>query len=188
MRNRHFAPLLAVLALLAAGCAGSNVVPLTYPAQLSDTPWCRWDVTLTPFADERPARELGVRDENATYVAASDVAEWVGRSLSAELSSRGCRCGWANAAQNAGGGFAVGGTITRVQLDKIGINQWTTALSIRVELSRGGELLFGQTYNGTVERTFVLPNEGPQQILSEALSEILGDAAVKLTEAMKQAS
>lgn len=180
--------LLAALALGASGCAPSNVVPLSYPAQLSDMPWCRWDVTLTPFADQRPAKVLGVQDENASYVAGSDVSEWVGRSLSSELAARGCECGWASSAEKAGQGFVISGTVSRVQLDKTGINQWTTSMSLRVELSRGGELLFGQTYNGSVERTFLLPNEGPEKIMSEALAEILGDAAVKLVDAMKNAS
>lgn len=185
---RLLATALALCVLLAAGCATSNVVGLDYPRQLSDTPWCRWDVTLIPFADERTTTTLGAMDEQVDYRAASDVTEWVARSLTRELATRGCECTWSPEVPEQGGGFVVGGSVRQMRLDKTGINQWTTHMRLRVELMRGGELLFGQEYKGMVERTFLLPAEGPEKIMAEALAELLGDAATALTEAMKDAS
>lgn len=177
---------------LTSGCLGKSVVPLTYPAQLADTPWCRWDITIADFEDERPRQLLGAMDEENDYTAASDVAEWVTRSMAAELEARGCTCGYGAAGalpgDGAAPGFVVGGKVRSITLDKIGINQWSTRMEILVELKRAGELVFGQTYTGTVERTFLLGTDGPQEIMAEALSDILADAAIKLVEAMKKAS
>lgn len=172
--------------LLNAGCLATSVVPLSYPEALSDTPWCRWDVTLVGLVDKRPAKTLGVMDEQTNYTAASDVAEWVSRSLYREIESRGCRCVVVSV-ESTDEGFVIDGEVLSVSLDKIGINQWSTHMDIRVQLSRDGEMLFGQTYSGTVERTFLLASEGPEAIMAEGLSDILKDAAVKITDAMRTA-
>lgn len=176
--------------LLSAGCLGKSVVPLTYPTQLADTPWCRWDLSVVDFQDVRPRQLLGVMDEETDYTAQSDLAEWVTRSLTSELESRGCKCDNVTVAESsatAGDSFVVSGKVVSVNLDKIGINQWSTRMEILVELNQAGKLLFGQTYTGTVERTFIIGTDGPQEIMAEGLSDILSDAAVKMTEVMKDA-
>ena len=173
--------------LLSAGCLATSVVPLSYPEALADTPWCRWDVTLVGFVDKRPAKALGVMDEQTNYTAASSVGEWVSRSLYREIESRGCKCAVVGTMEQAGEGFVIDGEVLSVTLDKIGINQWSTHMEVRVQLSRGGEMLFGQTYSGTVERTFLIASEGPESIMAEGLSDILRDAAVKITDTMRTA-
>lgn len=188
MKRLLFLGGILVALLFSTGCLNStSVVPLTYPAQLSDTPWCRWDVTMVDFEDARPQQQLGMMDEETKYTAESDPAEWVTRSLTNELEARGCPCAHVTAAGEDTQGFVVSGKVISLALDKIGINQWATRMEILVELHRGGELLFGQTYTGTVERTFLIGTDGPQDIMAEGLSDLLADAAVKMTKAMKDA-
>ncbi len=182
-----WACLLAVLAV-STGCGGNSVVGLVYPEQLDDTPWCRWDVSIVGFADTRCVQSLGAMDETTDYTTASDVSQWVSRSLYREMKSRGCDCIYVAKAEQGADGFIISGEILSITLDKIGLNQWSTRMEILVELTRDSEMLFGQTYTGTVERTFFLASEAPEKILAEGLSEILKDAAIKLTKAMGEAS
>ncbi len=179
---------LIVVLAVSTGCMGSSVVGLTYPGQLDDIPWCRWDVSVAGFTDARFVHSLGTMNETTDYTAASDVAQWVSRSLYREMQSRGCDCTYLEQAGQSADGFIISGKILSITLDKIGINQWSTRMEILVELTRDSEMLFGQTYIGTVERTFFMASKAPEKILAEGLSEILKDAAIKLTKAMAEAS
>jgi hypothetical protein len=188
MKRTFFLSCLLAGVLLSVGCLGGNsVVPLTYPQQLADTPWCRWDLTVVDFTDARTRQELGAMDEETSYTAGSDLAEWVTRSLTSELEARGCTCSHVAEADPATSGFVVSGKVLSLALDKMGINQWTTRMEILVELTRNGKQLFAQTYTGTVERTFLIGTDGPQEIMAEGLSDILASAAVKMSRVMKDA-
>ena len=107
--------------------------------------------------------------------------------MTSGLEARGWACPNVTSAE-AVDGFVVSGRILAVDLEKTGINQWSTNMEILVELRRGEELIFGQTYTGSVERPYLMASDGPQEIMAEALSDILSDAAAKMSLAMKDAT
>ncbi|SKA85602.1 hypothetical protein SAMN02745704_01901 [Paucidesulfovibrio gracilis DSM 16080] len=181
----HAVALLLLLAL--AGCAGSSVVPLTYPAKLSDVPWCRWDMTIAAFEDQRPSPQvLGTRDETSAYSPGSDVGDWATRALLEEMKSRGCECAYASSLKTAGQGFVASGQILEIRLDKVGLSTWKTQMKIRYVLTRGGDQLYAATHTGVVERPIVLKDDAPSQILAEGLQDITTQAVEAMIAAMEK--
>jgi hypothetical protein len=178
---------LAVLALALAGCAAQNVVPLTYPSTVDNAPWCRWDITVVAFQDQRPApRLLGSLDEQTSYVPGSDVAEWATRAMFEEMKGRGCSCRYVATADNAGSGFVITGEVQQVQLDKVGLSTWKTQMKVRYTLTRNGEQLYAATHTGVVEKPIVLERDATSQIMAEGLQDITVQAVQAMIPAMEK--
>jgi hypothetical protein len=173
--------------LLLTGCASSNVVPLHYPTQLQNFPWCRWDLTVTAFADQRSAPQvLGARDEQTRYMAGADVGDWVTRAVFEEMKARGCACTYAKTAEQAGTGFVISGQILQIQLDKVGLSTWKTQMKVRYVLTRNGQQLYAATHTGVVERPIVLKENAPSEILAEGLQDITIQAVEAMIPAMEK--
>lgn len=180
---------LCVLVLpLFTGCASSNIVQLKYPLELADTPWCRWPVTVVAFEDQRGVQALGAMDEVTAYQAASSVSDWVTRAVFEEMKARGCECTYVAEAASAGDGFVISGEVLTVRLDKTGINQWENEIRVRIQVAKDGERIYGETYKGYVQRTFVLATDAPEDIMVEGLSDIMRDATEKMIKAMSEDS
>ena len=179
---------LLALALASAGCARPTLVPLTYPTTLGDTPWCRWDLTITAFTDARADRKvLGDQGEGVNYTAEGNVTDWVGRAFFDELKNRGCGCVYKPDLASAGQGYAIGGQVLLTRLDKIGFNQWKAVVQVQVTLARAGEPIYTETYTSELEKPFVIATDAEQKILADALQGLVTDASLKLIDHMRLA-
>lgn len=183
---RSLGPALGLLLLL-AGCASQNVVPLTYPGSGDNAPWCRWDLTVVGFEDQRAdPKVLGRLDDQTSYRPGSDVAEWATRALFDEMKERGCACRYAAASADAGKGFVITGQVQDIRLDKVGLSTWRTHMKIRYVLTRDGEQLYAATHTGDIEKPIVLERDATSQILAEGLQDITVQAIQAMIPAMEK--
>ncbi|MEF2146191.1 MAG: hypothetical protein V3573_12165 [Desulfovibrionaceae bacterium] len=187
MKRIHFLCflLLAVFLLTLGGCASNNLVRLTYPAKLSDVPWCRWDMAVASFEDKRTTDVLGAMDETTPYRAESDVSEWATRGIFEEMRSRGCACRYVKDGAEAGSGLLVTGQVLQVKLDKTGVSQWRSQLKINYVLTRNGEQVYAATHTGEVERPLVLNRDATTEIMAETLQDITVQAVEEMIKALE---
>ncbi len=180
-----------VFSLAFSGCVtGGNTVALSYPSELGAYPWCRWSVTVVGFTDQRADKQtLGAKDldEGEYYVAGSDVSDWVTRAFVDEFKNRGCGCEYRAGAADADTQFVISGEVLAVSLDKIGFTDFNSKVRMFVELTRNGERVYAETYNGELDRSFALGSDAPGDVLAEALQFVVTDAVEKLINHMKDA-
>lgn len=190
MKRFHMRLGLVVLALslAASACSRPTVVPLTYPTELGTAPWCRWDMTITGFSDVRaPGKVLGDQGDGMVYRTGGSVSDWVARAFFDELKNRGCGCTYQPDLASAGTGYAIGGKVLSLRLDKVGFNQWKAMVQVLVILTRDGQAIYAETYTSEREEPFVIARDAEQKILARTLQGLVSDAVCKLVETMRLA-
>ncbi|MGE4292702.1 MAG: hypothetical protein AB7E32_10885 [Desulfovibrio sp.] len=176
----------AFLVFILTGCAAQNVVPLTYPTTVNNTPWCRWDLTVAAFEDLRTTPAvLGTLDEQVNYVPGSSVAEWTTRAMYEEMKGRGCECRYTSTPDKVSG-FLISGQVLEIHLDKVGLSTWKTQMKIRYTLTRNGEQLYSATHTGEVEKPIVLDRDATSLIMAEGLQDITTQAVEAMIPAMEK--
>ena len=184
MRRTLF-PLAALLltALLGAACAKSDTVPLTYALGMTK-PGCAGELVVLAFADERANAQLGVDRDGQPLTTDSDAADWVGWALFDELKAAGCEPRYRTSVDGAGVAPVVTGQVLETRLDQTGLTTYVAAVSVRLEVRRGDQIVHVERFSSQVEDLVTPGYSSRREILAEALRGLMAEAVPAVSAAL----
>ncbi|WP_272700957.1 hypothetical protein [Desulfovibrio sp. Fe33] len=179
-------PLAALaLALLTGGCAAGNAIKLKYALISTDSP-CSGEVTVFRFEDKRPATVLGKTADKEAITTLSDVADWVGWALFDELENAGCKARYRATALTPADDLVVTGEVLDLALDQTGMTTYKGRVSVRIVVSRSGNIVHSEKYTSEVENVVVPGYSTEADILAEALRGVMYEAIPAIAAAAKK--
>jgi hypothetical protein len=173
-RGPAWAAMCLACLLLAAGCAKSDAVKLTYALGPKAGP-CVGEVIVFKFADKRPATRLGADREGASVETVSDVADWVGWALFDELKNAGCDPKYRTTTVTPGSAPLITGEVLAAELNQTGATTWAGKVAVRVMLQRDGAIIHSEKFTSEVEDVVVPGYSTRSDIMAEALRGLMAE-------------
>lgn len=174
--SRKLIGLAALLCLvLAAGCAKDNAIKLTYALGPTASP-CAGDVVIFKFEDKRPTQTLGTDGDGMPITVLSDVSDWVGWALYDELAAAGCHPKYRTATVPQNGETVITGEVLAVTLNSTGATTYAGKVSVKITISRNGELVHVEKFTSEVEDVAITGYGSRTEILAEALRGLMAEA------------
>jgi len=179
-----------LLVCVLGGCIPKDSVNLSYhpvtPSVLPSPSAPR--VTVVLFEDKRGKQEIGVRQNQTPFTTSASVTQWVSRALADELSRMGPQVSFAlntQMAQSAAPDYIITGSVEDVWLKESSPATYSATVSIRFSMADRSGVVYAERLSATQEKTG-LPNSSiAVEVLTEALREVLGVAASKISEATR---
>lgn len=177
---------------LLTACGPGNVVRLMYTPPVAGTvlpsPGAP-TVTVVIFDDKRPQPTVvGVKRDGASISPNSQVADWVARSLSDELARQGLQVSYATSlsqAKAAKPSFIVTGVVREAWLKEVSPTQMDVVVRMSISVSGVHGVVYSENLSATQDRQGLPTEAAAENLLSEALRNILAPASQKIAEKIK---
>lgn len=182
---------LAIFSLMAAAltltaCGPGNTVRLMYAQPASGalpSPGAS-TVTVVIFDDQRAQPPvIGSKRNGATIAPNAQVADWVARSLSEELSRQGFQVSYATTLSQAKAAkpqYIVTGVVREVWLREVNPTQMDVVVRLSITASGQAGVVYSETLSATQDKQGILTEKAGENLLSEALRNILLPASEKI--------
>lgn len=179
-------------AFLLSACGPGNTVRLMYtpPAigSVLPSPGAH-TVTVVIFDDQRPQPTvIGTKRDGSSVSPNTQVADWVARSLSDELARQGLQVSYATSlsqAKAAKPDYIVTGVVREVWLKETNPTQMDVVVRMSINVAGHSGTVFNETLSATQDRQGLPSASAAENLLSEALRNILSPAAQKIAAKIK---
>ena len=178
--SRKWLLTLCVALFFVSGCASNEAVKLTYA--LTGVPaGCQGEIVVLKFEDNRPETRLGRKSDNQPITTVSDVADWVSWALFDELEGAGCKPKYRTSTVMPGDAVLVTGEVLAVELNQTGTTTYAGKVSVKITVSRAGEIMHVEKYTSEVENVVVPGYSSESDIMAEALRGIMTEAVPSIS-------
>lgn len=184
--------ILGLLCVLLTACGPGNTVRLMYtpPAAGAVLPSPGAPtVTVVIFDDQRPQPTVvGIKRDGASISPNAQVADWVARSLSDELARQGLQVSYATTlsqAKAAKPDYIVTGVVREVWLKETNPTQMDVVIRVSINVAGAKGNIYTETLSATQDRQGLPTESAAENLLSDALRNILGPASQKIAEKIK---
>jgi uncharacterized lipoprotein YajG len=180
---RILLPLAVLLFLVTTGCAPKNEVPLVPPEVEARMPTCSRDMVVMDFTDGRAdTARIGTDREGKPFTAEGDVGDWVSWSLFEALSGRGCHARYRTKLLPGETAPVITGKVTALDLRQTGFVTYVLDIAVVFRVQKAGETepMWSHTVTVNMERSDFPDDANPQDMLADALAEVLSDAVPQI--------
>ncbi|ABB39550.1 hypothetical protein Dde_2754 [Oleidesulfovibrio alaskensis G20] len=177
-------------AMLLSACGPSEHVRLRYTSQapiIAPGPDAA-KVIVVRFADARETTAAGLRKDGTSFTPLSGMAHWVADALYQELARRPVFASYVTDPASAQGkGYVVTGTLRKVWIEEKSAIDYQTTVEMTVTMTSGdGEQVFSETLRGSLTRRVVPTEDATQELMTEALRDIVSPLADKIVAATRR--